>query len=291
MNKTKVVIIIIIIVCIIAGITFIIFRDDTEETGGNDTNYASVTVLENQDEFFALRNIINNYLNVLKTQEIDNLYNMLSVDYIKEYDITVNNVLDYIKYDYYDPIFTATDVLVKSNAEISYYFIKGYIIDYADENAVLYDNTYYIVLVKDQKYNVRPIEINGDFEEFVNDYAFDNTIEINGNNDYNIESIDEESKLTTYIQEFKNILFVDVNKAYDLLDDSSKEYFGSAENLSLYLLNISQNLSPVIFSYSRTEDDESIIYNIIDNNLNNITIYEYNVMNYAIDLKNCNFSV
>ena len=86
-------------------------------------------------------------------------------------------------------------------------------------------------------------------------------------------------------------MFVDVNKAYDLLDDSSKEYFGSAENLSLYLLNISQNLSPVIFSYSKTEDDESIIYNIIDNNLNNITIYEYNVMNYAIDLKNCNFSV
>ena len=61
-----------------------------------------------------------------------------------------------------------------------------------------------------------------------------------------------------------------------------QEEFGNIDNFKNQVLEIYDKLSPVIFSYASSEEDDRTVYSIKDNNQNSITIYEYGIMNYQI---------
>ena len=87
------------------------------------------------------------------------------------------------------------------------------------------------------------------------------------------------------------MLYADVTLAYDMLDEDAKEDFGGMSGFSNCRDAILNDLSPIVFSYSVTEADDFIRYNIVDNNQNVVTIEEFGIMDYTINLKNNNFVV
>ena len=67
-----------------------------------------------------------------------------------------------------------------------------------------------------------------------------------------------------------------------MLDENTKNNYQSYSDFESNTFSIYESLSSRIFSYAKEEDGDVIIYKIKDNKQNDITIYEYGIMNYQI---------
>ncbi len=84
------------------------------------------------------------------------------------------------------------------------------------------------------------------------------------------------------MNEFLNLLVYDNAKAYNLLQDETKKEYGSEFEFKAQMVDIYSRFSSKIFSYSKKEDGDKIIYNVKDDKQNSILITEYGIMNYKI---------
>lgn len=267
-------------------------NSDIDNTDDNeDTVITSLEVVSDENDFFTVKNIINSFLELVKWNDADSLYNVINDNYINENGITLNNILTRIDYNYFSPNYVATDMYMRVYQNISYYFVDGYVLDFTDSDVLIDENVDFIVLIANNYYNIIPIEEGTNFEQFVNNYEYSDDFKVSGENAFETYDINVESKLITYIQEFINLLYADVTLAYDMLDEDAKEDFGGLSGFSNYRDAILNDLSPIVFSYSVTEAYDFIRYNIVDNNQNVVTIEEFGIMDYTINLKNNNFVV
>lgn len=248
---------------------------------GNSEVIKEAKQLDNERIFFNIQNTIGKYYVALADKDNKYVYNSLDKDYINENNITIDNVLDKVKSNYESVYYTATDIYYKKGINITYYFVTGYIINTTIlDGEISYEDTInYIVMVKGDKFVLKMIDSNiSNLYEYALNYEIK---DIDGINSIVSQSISEKSKLVSYISRYKDLLFIDTKRAYNMLDDETKEKYSNYDNFKNNISNVYDSLSIDIFSFNYVENEKT--YYVKDENQNTIKIIENSIMNYKIN--------
>ena len=291
-HKKKVLIVVAIVLAVIAGIAIILsffLKDDepnnpTDNPSSNQTMNKEIEKLTDELTFFALAQAINDYYYVLSNRQTSKLYSLLDKSYIEEYSVTENNIYQIINADYDSVSYVAKNILYNPNSSTTYYFINGYFIQTSmmEDDATYQANVNYLIIKdRDQNYTIRPIS-NDNMVEYAKNYDLVD-VKLNNHNILKSGSISEENKLTLYINEFLNLLFFDMNRAYQMLDTKTKSKYQNFDDFNQQIMEIYESLTPKIFSYHKTLEEGKYTYQILDDNQKNITIIENGPMDYLIN--------
>lgn len=292
--QRKVLMIIAILILIIAILAYVLSLfvgddnpDDPLDPGSDNPSEVvrdEIVLLEDESVFFSVQNVINQYYNYIFEENTSELFLLLDPEYLDEYGITSNNIYSVIGNDYGITSYMANNIYYNPDSSVTYYFVTGYL----TSNSIMGDEYRYtdsvsfLVIVDEATsyYVLRPIETS-DLHNYAENYHIvDRNIE--EGNRFQVSTYSLESKLTTYLSEFINLLINHPEEAYRLLDDDTKLSYQSYQDFESHIVDIYNMLSSRIFSYSSREEDGVVVYDIIDNKQNEITIYEYSLMNYQI---------
>ena len=176
------IIIILILLMVTTGILLFILKNNEPEEEENiqgdvglDINFKETTIEPVIDNisFFTIQNCIQGYLNtinlksssyydnydrqIVTNSEIENnIYNLLSEEYIKENAITTNNVFNYIDKVEKDLIFVPLKMNTLMLQNMTKYAVYGFCIDWDNEYV---KDLYFIVNVDDENktYSITPL--------------------------------------------------------------------------------------------------------------------------------------
>ena len=246
-----------------------------------------ITRLKDTNTFFSLQNAINYFYDLREQNKTNELLELLNKEYINNHNITENNVLENINLDNESVSFNIEEVYYNANSDITYYFLKGYIVGESFLDAATYnDNKYFLVIVDiDNNYVVMPIENINNLETYAKNYNIEN-LEINNNSEFKMLKLDDKNKVFNYINKFTDLLYLDSNKAYNMLDNNTKGIYTSIDDFINNKNNIYQKLK-VKFNYVEKEENENnIIYSLQtkdnEGNTISINIIEYFPYDYKI---------
>ena len=292
--QRKVLMIIAILILIISILAYVLSLfvgddnpDDPLDPGSDNPSEVvrdEIVLLEDESVFFSVQNVINQYYNYIFEENTSELFLLLDPEYLDEYGITSNNIYSVIGNDYGITSYMANNIYYNPDSSVTYYFVTGYL----TSNSIMGDEYQYVddvsfLIIVDEathRYVLRPIEVS-DLRNYAENYHIvDRNIE--EGNRFQVSTYSLENKLTTYLSEFINFLINNPEEAYQLLDDDTKLSYQSYQDFESHIVDIYNMLSSRIFSYSSREEDGVVVYDIIDNKQNEITIYEYSLMNYQI---------
>ena len=292
--QRKVLMIIAILILIISILAYVLSLfvgddnpDDPLDPGSDNPSEVvrdEIVLLEDESVFFSVQNVINQYYNYIFEENTSELFLLLDPEYLDEYGITSNNIYSVIGNDYGITSYMANNIYYNPDSSVTYYFVTGYL----TSNSIMGDEYRYtdsvsfLVIVDEATsyYVLRPIETSDLCNYAENYHIVDRNIE--EGNRFQVSTYSLENKLTTYLSEFINFLINNPEEAYQLLDDDTKLSYQSYQDFESHIVDIYNMLSSRIFSYSSREEDGVVVYDIIDNKQNEITIYEYSLMNYQI---------
>ncbi len=121
-------------------------------------NKQEISVVDNYSRFYTLSNSANMYLSYLGLENNKNVYTLLDDDYIKENQITEDNVISKLKdFETTSPSIRVTKMLEQSlSKNIKRYYIKGNLVDISEDTYdVLKD--YYLIMEVDENNNTYQI--------------------------------------------------------------------------------------------------------------------------------------
>ncbi len=96
----------------------------------NNENTEGITAVKDRNDFFTVQSCINQYIVYLAQKDVDSLYNLLDKTYIQEFDITKENVLDYVESLSGEISFRAKKMYFEQiNENVYRYYVKGEIIE------------------------------------------------------------------------------------------------------------------------------------------------------------------
>ena len=114
-----------------------------------------------------------------------------------------------------------------------------------------------------------------EYEEYLKDYKI---------NEYIPMYVSDESMARIYLNEFTNLMSMDINKAYNLLDEDYRNTkFGNLDSFTNYV-NSFENKNFVLSKYYKTTKDQYLIFGVYDTN-GNLFIFKTNgVKQYSVYL-------
>ncbi len=277
---------------IIFGIVFLInslnknnFNNDYQKPEPEVIPYEMEPVKE-YSYFFSIVNILNNYLDYLKDQNYEALYNILHDEYISLYNINENNIYDNLG-SFSSSLqlsFNAKIMSYKTYNNRYLYYVKGDIIEnnFEDSNIVSndamflvnidYDNVTYAIYPLDKIYENLPIR-NPEKSILLNPYN-----ELIGSN-----IITKEYICNLYLNDFINKINSNVSDTYSLLSkDFQKKMYPQKNDYIKYMNNNKDKLSSQVFSCNQLSEQKHI-YEIKDMNFNNYIFTEESVMKYNVE--------
>lgn len=238
-----------------------------------------ISRLKDFDTFMAVQEVINNfYIELSNNQEKA----LLSLDesYVSKNNIDINNINEFITNITNIVNFKADEIYYNPDSNMTYYFIKGYI---EDSNLQYIDNLFYLLKVDmENNYSITPLKDITDLEEYANDYYL-NRIYIENDNSFLINKIEDVSKMNMYITDFKDLMNINSNKAYERLNDSTKSKYNDLKSFENDKDYISEKLFTKFDSINVSQEEDSVIYNLYSNNGDTIIITEYYPNDYKID--------
>lgn len=271
--------------------------------------------IDSLDEYFKIKNCINAYyinLNTLAEQEeyiyrynyskedfnnmlkdnFDIIYSILDKEYIDYYKITKNNILEYFEKDYTNSEFYIYSIYKRDlNENILQYIVYGKIrkieenkmepygfIINIDKSNITFSMYLYDYMIKE--------DILEDKIENVNKVTSITNIEKNEYNIYQTTTIDKETSIKEYFNQYKYALLYDEDRAYDLLDDEYKnKRFKSKAEFSKYVKsNLAELYRAMIEKYKIDNKNEYIQYTYIDQNEKYYIFKITSPMNYKVIL-------
>lgn len=240
--------------------------------------------LDDESLFFGVQQVINDYYDKIFKEDTNALFTMLDPLYISDNLINSNNIYSFLGDNYGITSYVAKSIYYNPNSSVTYYFVSGYL----TSNSIMGDeyeyddNASFLVIVDESSryYVLRPISTSN-LVDYIENY---DVVERNFDqgNIFQTVNVTIENKLSTYLNEFINFLIYNPREAYNLLDDDTLNQYQGYDDFASQALDIYESLSARIFSYSSTEENDLTIYDIIDNNQNSITIYEYGIMDFQI---------
>lgn len=260
-------------------------------------------------EYFNINTCMNLYLNKLNTKSSryygydqsenytiiaeesqikQNIYDVLSEKYIKENNITVQNVYSFVK-AFADENSTYIYVPIEAKAiqqkEISSFLIHGLV-----ENSELsfVDEIYAIINMDmiDKVYSIEPI--HGDYASIneINVQNYNIIVSANENNHYIQMAISSEDIAKDYINLYKRLAIGSPEKMYEFIDKEYREArFGSVDEFKKYILDNKNEISKIrAEKYQRIDTENYTQYVCIDQNGNYYIIRENGVLDFSFIL-------
>lgn len=284
-KKLKIVLVILGIFILMAVILIVVTRDNATSKEQEKISYSDFNPIVDDSEFFTVQAIVNDFYSHVIDKE-KNTAEILNPIYRKENSINNDNIFTKLNISYMDATFLANNISYYRNGNIVYYLVNGFITDfniitekYSYENNIQF---FIIANTNKHKYSIYPMIKDTNESNFISAYDIGNDEVLNGS--YQDESVTTNGKLKTYISVFLNLIYLDNERAYNMLDNNTKEYFGTKEKFRESTDIISEKISPTIFSYSKQDDGIGTIYEIIDNKQQHIIIKESKIMDYTIGL-------
>ncbi len=243
-----------------------------------------IAKLNDSDTFFAVQETINNfYVDFFNNKEDAIL--LLDKSFVSKNKIDINNINNFIKETNENVNFQAQDIYYNPDSNMTYYFINGYTISSNIEGKELKytPNLYYLLKVDmENNYSIIPLLDVENFEEYVNKYYLDR-IYIDNTTNFKVEKINEVNKMVNYINNFKNLMNLDVNKAYNMLNDSTKSKYANLKEFENSRAIIAEKLFTKFASINIQRENDIINYNLTGNNPDTIIITEMYPNDYKID--------
>ena len=251
--------------------------------------YGAINRVKDKNIFFTVSSCVDKYLIEVVSQDAENIYNLLSTDYIKNNEITMENVLSKIEKYNKPQIFSSKIVYeINNTTNISTYYIEGTVRDdifgkqYSEETPI--------------KIAVQLDKIKGTYAIIPNATvpASDNeipeititNIEPKGTNTYYSVNILDTQMASMYLKEFAKLLNTNVKEAYSKLEEDYKEKrFPTQSSFEAYIKSKGDYvLEPQAKTVSVSEEDQETIYKIRDYYGNRYIIKEREILDYTIQL-------
>lgn len=269
MNKgEKLLLIIGVIFIALIIILFLILNKNNDEIKSTQYEVNSEISRLNSNYIFTLQSIINDYYNKIANNDKNGIINILDDEYINS-----ENIYKIINNDYTNPSFIPEKILYNEDNRIKYYFINGYLIDVDMLDNIHYEKSVnYLVIIKNNKYVIRPLDSNIDIDVYSRNFNFKD-INIK-NNEIITSSVSEKNKIIMYIANFMSLYNVDKEKSYNMLGEKTKKKYTYEE-----FVNRNINVSTNIFAYAKEDN----VYKIKDKMQKSIEITENYIMDYKID--------
>lgn len=249
-----------------------------------DTFRDEIERLEDESLFFGVQKVINDYYNSIFEEDTRTLLSILDPLYIEDNQILANNIYAIIGSDYGITNYVAKEIYYNPDSSVTYYFVSGDLTSNSimgDEYQFLEDVSFLIIVDEsNSNYILRPIDIS-DLFSYAEAY---NMVErdLESGAIFTEVEVTEVNKLSNYLALFINCLIDNPEEAYDLLDDEAKNDYQSYNDFVSQVVDLYQSLSSKVFSYSSREEDDRVVYEVIDDNQNKIIIYEYHIMDFQI---------
>ena len=310
-KNIKLIFVMILSLMLIIGGVYVYLKDTHNSNNSiisniTNTDNKIVTRITNLNEFYRVKNALNKFYvscraynfpevdpfeedeDIDPTEFLDEVYYILDAEYIKKYNISMDNIADKIK------DFTVNEVQIndiyriQKNNDISMYLVYISELSISDDN----DKDIYFVLKLDDQ--------NKYFSVYLEDYVKDNNYDKLKENDeirisiYNIESnnFNTYENTVVYNTKYQEDLFNDFRKscmsnlkrAYSLLDEETKnKKFDTFEKFSNY---ISQKMSDIVImkiNSCKVEEKENItLYKYTSTKDMNFTIKEIAPLKYTV---------
>ena len=276
MKNKKMIIIIILVILALLVIYALLTRPNGDKVLDKDNK--ELKVVTNYNEFLSINNIVNDYLlNV----SLDNQ------DYIK--GVTGSDVLITNK-DEKDNYYLEKLYYVELNYNI-YYYASGrkLVYDYETNKMNEVKNDCYLVNVYKTNNTYQLTKID-DINTYFNDNDLYDKVIITHNNYNNYGNYDIYYKndiiYNNYINYFKDLLFVNYQDAYGLLETSYKNKVGSIDNFNSIRESLYNKLNNIVIDYSIKGEEANRTYILILSNNTKITIVEAGIMNVKYKIEN-----
>ena len=250
------------------------------------SNYDKLVSVDEYTDFFTNTNYINNYISKIANKDSNAIYNLLDEKYIEKNNITINNVLDAVGNYSILSSFDADDMhYVQINKDYIYY-IEGKIYENSyDADKILKDDSFSIIIITDtdkSSYSLYPVDDNSYIK------AINSIRKINiKNNKYNSiqksESISKEHICVTYLSDFIDTIFNDINKSYNMLSDNMKKRYNTSNKYIDYIVDNFDLITNTADKCKMDEIDDKRRYTVIDMNGNTYIFKENSIMNYEVD--------
>lgn len=216
---------------------------------GNGESESNFYLITNYNEFFSIQNAIN-----------------------KQNDFNTS--------------FVVKEIYISKNNNNKYYFINGslFVNDIGEETVDYTESVNYLLIVDNKNNNYKIEQLDDDIknlERYAKNYDILNKDISSGNSLVN-SSVNTEQIVTTYIEYFKYMLALDTEQAYEMLTNETKDNYVNYNDFYNQAPDIYNKLTSRLFSYSKKEQDNKIVYSAEDNNRNKIKIYENSIMDFKI---------
>lgn len=242
-----------------------LYTQEAEEQWGDvSTEYERETV-ENPTIFFTVEDCINTYLNAIKEQNTNKVYNLLSNDFINSNGINEENVLSKVDNIEQAQAFIATKMYVSSENGV-----EGYIVEGIKDDGSYNEKMYFIVELdtNNSTNNITPLFTKNynDIEQIELSQIEQEIID-NGNNTYTYNRIQDEDIIAKYMQYYVKMMQGNNQRAYDLLDTEYKtqRFNNSYEAFATYINEIKNTYNELsIISYAKDTNGNATVYKLKD---------------------------
>ena len=256
----------------------------------NTNNRRSLGKLNDYQEFFNVNALINAYYFEMTSNNKTALLNIMDPSYIVTKNITENNISNFIVTGYEDITFVSKVIYAKGQNNIMYYFVNGeeQLYNFADEELFEKENINYLVTIdiNNGAYSITPLTGSSLFD-YAQSYKMlsSKKIELNNYNEYKASTYSDQTISVYYLNYFRIMLYLNTEKAYNMLSSEYKNSFNDYEDFVNHLESIYELLNSNILSYAVKGENGSRYYSIISNNEQRIDFNETAIMNFAVTIK------
>ena len=291
------IIIVIIIICIVS-MKFHKKNDDIQEVEDTEDKLYVDTELQSINDinmYAIIENIVNSYIDYNSNNEYEKIISMIDDKYIKDNNITTDNVKDKIEEIKGSPLVLINNITQqnisnnKTIYNISYDLVKDKSLE--ENDGLRYESFYNTNEETTTEENCR-ININIDSEQQIFSIVpgkmeqSDFSTEKNEYNTYEYIVLNSQKQAEMYIQNFENNLRYKIKESYNKLDEEyKKKRFGSLEKYQQYMNeNEKYFLNFELNKYKEENNDNYTEYICIDQYGNYYIFKDKGVMDYTVML-------
>lgn len=269
-------------------------NNNTGNSTGNDTGSGNNTIItlsgvDDYDTFFTINTLLNDFYVSQTTNDENAVLNILDQNYIDTHKINKGNVKNFMERNYESISFFTKFMYVKGFNGTKYYFVNGETqsYDFAAEQLYEKSGVNYLVIVDENNhtYSITPIVSDINIFEYAQDYKIKSkTIDLNDNNRYSKTEMNDQLIIAYYITYYKNILYLNSEKAYEMLTNESKNKYVDYETFVRNLDTIYNDLSTNLHSFGSKGTDGKKTFSAVGQNQKRVDFVESGIMNFKVDL-------
>ena len=264
----------------------------------NQTSNLGENVIVNNDPiyvndvnvYFNINELINHYYKSGIEKQKNELINLLDKGYIALNGINTNNVISKVASIYDEVNFYSREIYEKNYGKVKYYFVTGENQEYDFSEETLYEkeniNFMIIVDTNNKTYSIYPL-IENDIKIYAKNYTMISSKKVssNGYNTFSFKKYEAEEIAKKYLLYFKNVMYLNTEKAYSMLEDSYKNTFGNLENFYSELNTIYSSIKCNGAAFGENQTNNQHIYSFIMSNDKIIYLYEESPMSFKVAIQ------